>query len=210
MLEIDVALTDYVLTVECFIFALILLGLKVKRNLKSSFLIIFLGFGFAAMIGGTVHGFQHELPLSVRSILWWLTLVFVGITAYGFARAGLGLLQTEQKSGMQQKYLLSGLIIYIFLTYMKPLFLIAILFYIPATLLTLTGFIYSYRRTHSSTIKWGIYGLVLSLIAPLIQQLKVSFPSIYITHNTVYHVILMISVYLFFLGTKAVLMTRDL
>ena len=70
MKEIDVALTDYGLTILCCVIAFTLIRTHAyDRMLNTWFSMLFLSVGLASGIGGTVHGFVHEDTL-LHSILW--------------------------------------------------------------------------------------------------------------------------------------------
>ena len=81
MKEIDVALTDYGLTVICLVFAWILVrSISHDRVLSIWFTILFASVGIAAAMGGTIHGFLHEDNLS-HSIFWKGSLICIGVSA---------------------------------------------------------------------------------------------------------------------------------
>src|ERR1700756_933279 len=86
--EPDVALTDYALVVETFLF-----GWWISRSngfspLKVWFVFLFWSIAVAALVGGTVHGFFPDPRSSMARVSWLLPMVFVGVTAlaeYGIA-----------------------------------------------------------------------------------------------------------------------------
>jgi len=199
MTEIDVTLTDYILCIESFIFAIIVSKYSAPIKYKFSYLVLFFGFSASSFLGGTYHGFIKN------PILWQATIISIGISAYGFALSGISLILKSTTLKTYRNILLALLGIYILTTFIYQSFLIAIIIYLPATILTLIGFTKFNKERKNKNISFGIFGLYLSLFAPLIQQLKISIHPVFFTHNAVYHVIVMIALFLFFKGVTRVL-----
>ena len=81
MKEIDVALTDYGLTILCFVITFMLIRKHAyDRVLSTWFSMLFLSVGLASGIGGTVHGFVHEDTL-LDSIFWRGAIACIGVSA---------------------------------------------------------------------------------------------------------------------------------
>ena len=211
MTELDTALTDYLLCIESFIFAVAVGKIEKAKYRHGIYSILFLSFGLASFTGGTTHGFYSDPSNNQHNILWWLTLFFVGIISYGFASGGLDLILLKQDALRWNKILLLFLFIYCIVIIFQRSFLAAVIIYIPAVTLSLIGFIFAYRRFPSKKIKFGIYGLALSFLATVLQQLKISvYYPIHLTHNAVYHLILMAVLYMFFVGVKNVINIGDI
>lgn len=51
--------------------------------------------------------------------------------------------------------------------------MVALLSYVPATFLTLLGFVAAYQQTRKREILVGIAGIIVSLLAPILQQLQI-------------------------------------
>ena len=82
MKEIDVALTDYGLTILCCVIAFMLIKSHAyDRVLNTWFSMLFLSVGLASGIGGTVHGFVQEDTL-LHSTLWKGAIVCIGAVSY--------------------------------------------------------------------------------------------------------------------------------
>jgi hypothetical protein len=174
MKEMDVALTDFALAAQSFYIAWRVYRSPAPGAVKNPYQILFLGFGSAAAWGGIFHGFTEsgtvEAAGSLTSlsepalghpwpaaVLWWLTMFSVGVTAYGFAIAGLRLIREgghgggrflgvpvgtgtgPSMAGAAEKSVLGALVLYTAVLFFNRNFFIAILFYVPATLLMLTG-----------------------------------------------------------------------
>ena len=79
MTEPDVTLTDYVLAVECAILAWCLNRVDGSNEaLRKAFILFFAAIGFAAMTGGSVHGFFPDERTTGYAVLWSLTLIAIG------------------------------------------------------------------------------------------------------------------------------------
>ena len=203
MSQIDVSLTNFILAIESLIFVSILIQTK-SNQIKPPGVILFISFGLAALLGGIHHGFGNHFSIEINSFIWWLTLLLVGISAYGFASIGIFLI-FPKKAILFNKYLFFILVIYIACIILNRSFLTAILFYLPSVFFVSFGFYKIYQNTPNDQIKLGLYGLGLSLIASILQQLEVGVHPVYLTYNAVYHLILMIALFMFFIGLKAVI-----
>src|SRR2546428_12921361 len=73
MTELDVALTDYALAIECALFAYL-----VQRREHALF---FGPAAVASLAGGTVHGFFLDVRTLGHAVLWRTTLIAIGVTA---------------------------------------------------------------------------------------------------------------------------------
>ncbi len=132
-------------------------------------------------------------------------MLCIGVTAYAFAVGGFELLLSKDQFSLARKAVLAVFAVYCIGLLFESNFLFVIVFYFPALLVSLCGFIKLFKESRNQQIRKGIGGLMLSLIAPFFQQFKIELHPVYLTHNTVYHLILMISIYLFFIGVKGVL-----
>jgi hypothetical protein len=67
-------------------------------------------------------------------------------------------------------------------------FVIALLLYLPATLLLLTGFVVRWRQGESFAVD-GAIAMVLTLVAGVLQYLHIGIHPVYFNHNAVYHLV---------------------
>ena len=79
MNETTVALTDYVLVLECAAFAVALVRTRSASLERALWL--------AAFLGGTVHGFFPSETSRVGAALWTATMLAIGVT--GWSTLGL-------------------------------------------------------------------------------------------------------------------------
>src|SRR5215475_8273184 len=88
MAEPDVALTDYALVLESFLFSAWIYKLRPANSLRPWFVLLFGSIGLAALVGGTVHGFLTDPHSRLTRICWLNTMIILGMTAlseYGLA-----------------------------------------------------------------------------------------------------------------------------
>lgn len=201
MREPDVTLTDYGLTLECALLA-ILLGRLKDRNaiMKRAGVGFFTFMGLSAAFGGTVHGFCPEMTSTACRVLWQLTLQAIGLSAFSMWILGASLVA---RSGAGQ--LLGGLGLPALMLYGGAVygftqdFWIAFTIYLPAAILLLAGFWVSARRDLRSA-RIGAIGSLLSFLSSGIQLAKVGLHPAYFNHNALAHVVQGIALWLMFRG----------
>ena len=175
------------------------LGSRVARHCRSKSLhgalhIVFYAAAAGAWLGAIWHGFYASDQGALSVALWRLTMLSVGVTAYGFALFGTGLLVSKQQAWLW--LFRAVLLIYALSLLVSDDFRLAIAIYIPAVLLALAGLV---RRGNPA----GAAGLVLVLLASAYQQWGPDLHADWLTHNTVYHLILLPSLMLFWLGASS-------
>ena len=74
--------TDYLLAVECLVFATLLLRKSQNETPILLWSISFFAIGLAAATGGTYHGFVQSLSVPISSALWKITLYSIGISTF--------------------------------------------------------------------------------------------------------------------------------
>jgi hypothetical protein len=137
-----------------------------------------------------VHGFFKATDSRGRAILWPATLISILVSglAVSFVAAHLQLnTAAERVVRVVATLLLISLTIAVLLA--SHSFAIAIVGYLPATLFLLYAFIATYERTGARAIGWGIAGVSLSIVAAVLQRLRVGIHRIFLDHNAVYHLI---------------------
>ncbi len=97
------ALTDYLLTVECFFFSLRLRGLSEVRG-RRLWMFAFLALGVGALAGGSFHGFRPVLSGKLSAGLWNTSMILIG-TAAGFMMSGV----IVSRAARARRWLLVGL-----------------------------------------------------------------------------------------------------
>jgi len=82
MYEIDVALTDFGLTLEAALFAaLIARDTAIPKSPRGWLLAFWFSTAAAALFGGILHGFLPDEAALVHQVVWRLSLLSIGLTA---------------------------------------------------------------------------------------------------------------------------------
>lgn len=214
MTEPDVTLSDYGLFLECLIFVSLLLRKRYSQPLRFWFALFFGSISLASLLGGTVHGFFSS-PLSAGFlVLWPLTLIQIGLTA--FAGWGIGARILFSKRGSRKVTIVAGLFyaFYVLLivssmffpgTLDKSGFFFAVLHYLPAVVFLFMALVVLYRRAPSGPVLTGVLGMFLTFVAAAIQQARVSLHPVYFTHNTFYHLVQGIALFMIFWFARSLL-----
>lgn len=202
MLEPDVTLTDYALTVECAGFCAALVRRQGASPTRTAAVALFASLGAASLLGGTVHGFFPDPTTVAHAVLWRGTLLAIGLVAL-FAWAVGARLLWDQGKCRAAVLTLAGLD---FLAYaavvgwVSQTFLVAIVNYLPPITFLLAAFVVRYRRASEARWRHGIVGVLLTFAAALAQQLKLGLHPVYFNHNAVYHVVQAVALAFLFLA----------
>ena len=86
--------------------------------------------------------------------------------------------------------------------YVSQSFIVAIVFYAPAMVFALIAFVLAYRSSGRSLLLFAVAGIVLSLVAAVIQQTQTGIPSLRLTHNALYHLVQAAGLLLIFLTAR--------
>jgi hypothetical protein len=207
MLEPDVALTDFLLTAECVVFAA-LLWRRAFSWLQSAFAVFFTTIALAALAGGLVHGYFPETSTAFRW-LWVGTLLSLGgaAAAAWLASAQILVPNARQRWIVVMLALAFALYAYVVIV-IRSEFWVAILDYLPATILLTIAFATEYRRHKETAMLAGCIGLVLTFAAAAVQQAQVSLIPRYLGHNASYHLMQAVALALIFIGSQAFLTRR--
>lgn len=200
MTEPDVALTDYLLALESLVLATWLIGEPYTRpDLRLWSVVFFAATGLASVLGGTVHGFFTAAPSPLGTVLWRSTLIAIGVAAAAVWMLGAGLLWREAHARV-----ILAIVAVEFVAYAAAVaaghdsFLVAIVNYLPPVGLLLVAYWATYRSNPNGAVAIGLAGLVLSLVAALGQQLRISIHPVYFNHNALYHALQGIALFMVF------------
>jgi hypothetical protein len=199
--EPDVAITDFILSLECFGLALWLwLNTAAKRtSLLKWYLLFYVSVGIASLAGGTVHGFFVDPGGTVHDILWCFTLIAVGANALSSWNLGASLLRLPE--GKRRLILLLStayFVLYsIYVAITVPRFVVAVIGYVPATLFLLFAAWRTCPAFRNKPAACGVVAMVLTIVAAVVQQLRVTLNPQYMNHNALYHVIQAIALLVF-------------
>jgi hypothetical protein len=199
-----VSLTDFALAIECAAFALVLIRRPASDPvLRRWFVAFFASVAAASLLGGTMHGFFEYSTSPVRTILWTCTLLSILVTSFA-AWSIAAILELDTRAGkvarrFGQAQLLVLSLVVLFVT---RGFLVAIIAYLPATLFLLASLSLAYRRRRDSALAWGVAGLTLILAGSAVQQAGITVHPVYLDHNTLYHVIQGIALWMIYRAAK--------
>jgi hypothetical protein len=210
MNETTVALTDYVLAGECTAFAaLVARGYRASSE-RTLWLTFFGSTAFAALAGGTVHGFFASATSGVGPRLWTATMLAIGVT--GWSVLGLAaclafhprLVRLVTRVGAVE--LAGYAIVVLFVT---QDYWLALAQYAPFGAFWLAALGREYLRTRDRATLVGLIGLGSSFVAAVIQFFRIAITSIRLDHNSLYHLVQMIGLALLFTFARARLTACD-
>ncbi|MFL5482170.1 MAG: DUF6962 family protein [Gemmatimonadaceae bacterium] len=201
-----VTLTDYGLAVECAVIVGLLLRTQVSDEVLRIWLVVFFGAASAAsLLGGTVHGFFKPANSRGRAILWPATLISIlgsGL-AVSFIAAHIELNNEAEQMARAVALVLMSLMALAVL-FASHSFAIAIAGYVPPSLFLLHAFISAYERSGAPALRWGIAGVLLSILGAAMQRLRVGVHGRYLDHNAFYHVIQGVAFWMIYKGAHFV------
>ena len=207
--EIVVGLTDYVLTIECAIFAWMLIGIGSARQDIQRFFAAFFAFtGLASLTGGTYHAFLASTSSTLGDVIWTVTIVAIGAAAFAAWSIGACLIFSKRIRGWVVKAALIELVAYSFyVVIIDQHFFVAIANYIPAVIFLGISFAGKYKRYPVPSILIGLIGLAVTGVAAAIQRLGFGLHPVYFNHNAIYHLVQAIGLFLIFYAANLLVRT---
>lgn len=203
--EPDVALTDFLLSLEAGLFAVLLWRTGSGSDLRLSFVVFFAATAVSALTGGIVHGFFTASYTTPGVVLWRLTLIALGVVALAMWTIGARLLLPPSAARIVFVVITMVAVAYaITVAVVSDDFRIAIAHYLPPTLFLLFAFAVAYRRDRRLPLLAGVIGMMLTLVAAYVQQRKIALHPIYFNHNALYHAIQAAGLALMYLTGRAV------
>ena len=184
MLEPDVTITDYLLSLACAGFA----GWCWRRHADAHrwYVVFFITLSLASLFGGTVHGFITSGPWS--ELLWCGVLLSLGGTAvamWGITTA-LGFSPAIARWMMGAVVLLALLYLSVVIGGLRE-FGLAIMAYLPPAIGMLVVYV---RHRHHPGAWWsGIIGVLLTFVAAGVQVGEIALHPTWFNHNALYHLI---------------------
>ena len=192
-------LTDYLLTLECLVFCIILLRTTPRRGLEGTYLLFFASIGMAAWAGGTVHGFFPHAESLGHTLLWRLTMFALGATSLACWAAGC-LIGFPRYRRQIIPIAFAGFAFYgAYVGTANRPFSIAILNYLPAILFLLLSLTFRRWRHRTPGATFGIAGVVITLAASGLQQGRIGLHPVYFDYNALYHALEAVALGLMFL-----------
>lgn len=190
MLEPDVTLTDYLLSLLCAVFA----GWCWRRRAAAWrwYVAFFCTLSLASLLGGTVHGFIPSGRWS--DLLWCGVLLSLGGTAVAMWGITTTLLcrDATRRPAMAVVAVLAAVYAAAVIGGVRG-FAVSIVAYLPAAIGMLVAYVH--HRRHPGHWNAGIFGVLLTFVAAGIQVGQVALHPTWCNHNALYHLIQAIALF---------------
>ena len=195
MLHPAVVLTDYLLAVECGVFAAVL----ARRGADGAWVVVFAATSVASLLGGTVHGFLPDAEAPASRALWVITMLCVGVTAAALVRAGAGVGWGRERARTLNPGLGIALIGYTgVVLFVSREFIVAIAAYLPAALFMMFVFARNGWRGRPAGVAPALSGIAITIGGAAAQSAEIGVHPVYFDHNALYHVVQAVAMYLLF------------
>lgn len=196
--EPDVALTDFLLTAEAMVFFILLRRYRPDGSagpLCRAAGAFWLTLAVAALLGGLFHGFSPRLPAATYILLWKAVMLMVGWNNVYLFHLALGF-WSWQCGESRRIPLIKALVWGLYLLYaaiilgVSSCYTMAIAFNLPAicAMVAVLGWLI-FRPGAREVASKGLVGMALTVLAALLQLLKVDWPAMGLTYNAVYHLL---------------------
>jgi len=203
LLEPDVTLTDYALTLECAVLAWLAWRNRFEpRFWCASF---FAALALAALFGGSAHGFFADKTSGVHTFVWSASLLTIGWAALAIWAIGAQLILRVSWARVLRRIAAAVYVAYVLVVIVVDhRFVVAIVHYLPAALFLLVSFVVAWHRARAPALLYGALGVVLTFVAAGVQQAGVGLHPRYFNHNALYHLIQAIALILLYLGMRSI------
>lgn len=197
--EINVAITDYTLALQAFI---IIIYINKQPSKHLIWLSLFISILVASLLGGTVHGFFRNELSYYHQTLWKLTLLSVSCMTFCMWHVNNIFIENSAiKKTISIFTIFQFIINNMVIIFFSSDFSLVALNYLPAITALFIVFIKEYISQKNRIFIAGITSIFLTFIGFFVQFKKISL-SYYFNHNTIYHIIQLVAIYLLFKVTK--------
>lgn len=211
MAEPAVSLTDYLLCLESTVIVTLLVRVRaVNTRLQRWLVLFFFALGLAALAGGTSHGFLQDQHPQLDAIAWSVTLLaigMVGLSGWNISACLVGDRRLARLIAVTAALLFAAYVPVVL--FVDTRFVVAVLYYLPATLFLLLLLVWRYSRTGHGWILHGIAGLVLALVAAAVQQIGFVIHPVWLDHNVLYHLIQAVAMLLIYLFARHAIQSTE-
>lgn len=206
--EPDVALTDYALVVESFLFTAWIYKMRIANSLRLWFVLLFGSIGFAAFVGGTVHGFLPDPQSRATRLCWLITMIVLGVTALSeYALAARILFPPRSATVATSAAFLMFAVYTALVVTWNDTFRIAVINYIIGLLFLSAALLRLYAGNRSRAALIGLAGLLLTVGASVVQQARIAIHPHYFNHNALYHLLEAIALFLIYISARSLVRT---
>ena len=161
--------------------------------------ISFFVLGFGALLGGVRHGFGPNFSKTQKKIIWFLTLIFVGISSQCLFLSLFTLINNNSINLVVISILLLHFFLFVFKVLKNDKFLNAIKFYLPVLLISLIISLYTFFVVGYTGAMFISLGIVVILVASLVQMSNIILHK-HFNNNDFFHVLQIIGMYFLYIG----------
>ncbi len=151
------------------------------------------------LLGAISHGIGPNLPAIVRTIIWRLTLIAIGWTAFFMLMGTLVYIPSAEQIWWLKWLPVIFLIAFHIRLFIKDDFSVVIAFYVPVLAIVFITYFYGYFVLARTPAIYVIIGIIISFSAAFIQQKKVGLHK-HFNHNDLFHIIQLVGLYLIYIG----------
>ncbi|MGP1384474.1 MAG: DUF6962 family protein [Thainema sp.] len=188
-------LTDYAIAVESLLFALLLLRFGRVEEFWSA---AFCSVSFAAVCGGTYHGFREMLPPASLDYLWRGVVLALASASFWTVVAAAWKSVPAWRWGLLGLAALK-LVVALALNQTKSDFIVSVIDYLSALAIALLLYFWQSRKRYLAGLGWIMSGITTSGIAG--AALIVPWPQwIHFSAEAGYHLIQMVGLYFLYQG----------
>lgn len=194
--EFDVGLSDLILSLLAIYFLFKLYSVWSPRSI----LCIFIWLVLSSFLGAIFHFF---FPLKVQTWTWFIVWIGVALSIVMVSYGILSYLISQDFSRIHHflTYIPSVYCLFFIVSFLwvNQSYSLVIAFYTPIVVLLWVYWIYSLHVKKDVNFIFLITGVIFSLLAWVIQILKITPNLEYVTYNTFYHIVQGIGIYFIFI-----------
>jgi hypothetical protein len=200
----DVALTDLGLTLLGGYLGWLLWRAPGRSTLRKIGAVLMAGLASAALWGGVFHAFFPDGTATLPGFLTWIPVtISIAVAASAMLDLSLRLLLPEIPPRVRHTLLtIYGMTFVVVVLFVRESFGTIVYFYTPALLLLL--FAAGRQALTSRDASWTLIstGLLVSMVAALLQQARVAVHPTYFDHNAVYHAVQALGLLFLYVGWR--------
>jgi hypothetical protein len=203
ILEPDVSLTDYLLTLETGVFAWLLHRHPSPTPARRLAALIFATLALSSLTGGTYHGFFPEKTATPGGwVLWIATMLLLGLAASLTWAVFLLLCGVRSARRILPPVAALFVLYACVVLFVDHRYRTNAIFAAPPVLGLLALMITRARRDGSANAALAAGGILLMLLAGALQQLHVGLHPVWFNHNALYHLLEGIAMAILFLALR--------